>query len=77
MVSKTVDPITFEVIHNGLDSLVEEMALTVMRTAHSGIVKDAMAITVPSVNSPWTASSVPTSKTINCVVRPMIDALTL
>ena len=42
MVSATVDPITFEVIRNGLDSLVDEMALTVMRTAHSGIVKDAM-----------------------------------
>ena len=42
MTSRTIDPITFEVIHSGLDSLVDEMALTVMRTAHSGIVKDAM-----------------------------------
>ena len=36
------DPITFEVIKNGLDSLVDEMAITVMRTAYSGVVKDAL-----------------------------------
>ena len=42
MVLKSVDPITFEVVRNGLDSMVDEMALTVMRTAYSGIVKDAM-----------------------------------
>ena len=42
MLAKDIDPITFEVIRNGLDSLVDEMALTIMRTAHSGIVKDAM-----------------------------------
>lgn len=42
MLPRTVDPITFEVIRNGLDSMVDEMALTVMRTAYSGIVKDAM-----------------------------------
>jgi len=37
-----IDPVTFEVIQNGLDALVDEMALTVMRTAYSGIVKDAL-----------------------------------
>ena len=42
MLSRDIDPITFEVIRSGLDSLVDEMALTVMRTAHSGVVKDAM-----------------------------------
>ena len=42
MLPKDIDPITFEVIRNGLDTLVDEMALTVMRTAHSGVVKDAM-----------------------------------
>ncbi len=42
MLARDIDPITFEVIRNGLDSLVDEMALTIMRTAHSGIVKDAM-----------------------------------
>jgi N-methylhydantoinase B len=42
MTARDIDPITFEVVRNGLDLLVDEMALTVMRTAHSGIVKDAM-----------------------------------
>ena len=42
MLNKDIDPITFEVIRNGLDLLVDEMALTVMRTAYSGVVKDAM-----------------------------------
>ena len=37
-----VDPITLETIRHGLESLVDEMALTVMRTAYSGIVKDAL-----------------------------------
>ena len=37
-----LDQITFEVIKNGLDSLVDEMAITVMRTAYSGVVKDAL-----------------------------------
>jgi N-methylhydantoinase B len=40
--TRTIDPITFEVIQNGLGSIVDEMALTVMRTAYSGIVKDAL-----------------------------------
>jgi N-methylhydantoinase B len=37
-----IDPITFEVIQNALASISDEMALTVMRTAYSGIVKDAL-----------------------------------
>ncbi|MDH3305980.1 MAG: hydantoinase B/oxoprolinase family protein [Acidimicrobiia bacterium] len=40
--SGELDPITFEVVKNGLDSLVDEMAITVMRTAYSGVVKDAL-----------------------------------
>ncbi|HLZ09582.1 MAG TPA: hydantoinase B/oxoprolinase family protein, partial [Chloroflexota bacterium] len=40
--TRNVDPITFEVIQNSLGSIVDEMALTVMRTAYSGIVKDAL-----------------------------------
>ena len=39
---KDIDPITFEVVRSAFDSLVDEMALTVMRTAQSGVVKDAM-----------------------------------
>ena len=42
MLARDIAPITFEVVRNGLDLLVDEMALTVMRTAHSGVVKDAM-----------------------------------
>ena len=42
MLPKDIDPITCEVIRNAFDSLVDEMALTVMRTAQSGVVKDAM-----------------------------------
>lgn len=37
-----IDPITFAVIKNGLDSIVDEMAYDVMRTARSEIVKDVM-----------------------------------
>ena len=39
---RNFDPVLFEVVQNGLASLVDEMALTVMRTAYSGVVKDAM-----------------------------------
>lgn len=37
-----IDAVTFEVLQNALDSIVDEMALTVMRTAYSGVVKDAL-----------------------------------
>src|SRR5438876_11250279 len=37
-----VDPVTLEVVQNALGSLVDEMALIVMRTAYSGIVRDAL-----------------------------------
>ena len=37
-----IDPITFALIRNALDSLVDEMAYTVVRTARSEIVKDVM-----------------------------------
>jgi N-methylhydantoinase B len=42
MTSNRLDPITFEVVKNALDSLVDEMAITVMRTAYSGVVKEAL-----------------------------------
>jgi N-methylhydantoinase B len=38
----TLDPITFAVVKNGLDAIVDEMAYTVIRTARSEIVKDVM-----------------------------------
>ncbi|MGG1662153.1 hydantoinase B/oxoprolinase family protein [Brevibacillus sp. NRS-1366] len=37
-----IDPITFALVRNALDSLVDEMAYTVIRTARSEIVKDVM-----------------------------------
>lgn len=37
-----IDPITLAVIKNALDSIVDEMAYTVVRTARSEIVKDVM-----------------------------------
>ena len=37
-----IDPITFAVVKSGLDSIVDEMAYTVVRTARSEIVKDVM-----------------------------------
>jgi N-methylhydantoinase B len=37
-----IDSITFEVLQNALASVVDNMALTVLRTAHSGVIKDAM-----------------------------------
>jgi N-methylhydantoinase B len=42
VINENTDPITFEVVRNGLDSLVDEMAITVMRTAYSGVVRDAL-----------------------------------
>ena len=40
--SKDIDPITLAVIKNGLDSIVDEVAYTILRTARSEIVKDVM-----------------------------------
>jgi N-methylhydantoinase B len=40
--SMQIDPITFAVIKNALDAIVDEMAYTVIRTARSEIVKDVM-----------------------------------
>ncbi|MBI4506831.1 MAG: hydantoinase B/oxoprolinase family protein [Chloroflexi bacterium] len=36
------DPITFELIKNSFGSIVDEMALIVVRTAYSGVLKDVM-----------------------------------
>ncbi len=42
MLPRDIEPVTFEVIRNSLDTIADQMALTVLRTAYSGIVKDAM-----------------------------------
>ena len=36
------DPIRFELIKNALGSIADEMALTIVRTSHSGVLKDNM-----------------------------------
>src|SRR5215471_13021472 len=38
----SLDPITAELIRNGLQSIVDEMALTLVRTAYSANLKSAM-----------------------------------
>jgi N-methylhydantoinase B len=40
--ARAVDPITFEVIKNGLSSVADEMALIIMRSAYSPVVRDSM-----------------------------------
>ena len=37
-----IDPITFEVVRNALSSIADEMALVVLRSAYSPVVRDAM-----------------------------------
>ena len=36
------DPVTMEVVRNALSSIADEMALVVMRTAYSTIVRDSI-----------------------------------
>ena len=38
----TIDPITLEVVKNALASIADEMALVVMRSAYSPVVRDTM-----------------------------------
>jgi N-methylhydantoinase B len=45
------DPITQELVKNALSSLVDEMAYTVMQTAHSEIVKDVMDFSTACCNA--------------------------
>ena len=40
--SRTVDPINFELIKNALGTIADEMALTIVRTSRSGVLKDNM-----------------------------------
>ena len=41
-----IDPITFAVIKSGLDTIVDDMAYAVMRTARSSIVRDVLDYSV-------------------------------
>jgi len=40
--ASTIDPVTFAVVKNAMDAIVDEIAYTVLRTARSEIVKDVM-----------------------------------
>ncbi|MBI3455717.1 MAG: hydantoinase B/oxoprolinase family protein [Candidatus Rokubacteria bacterium] len=40
--TRPIDPIAFEVFKNALFSIADEMALTILRTAYSGVLKDVM-----------------------------------
>src|SRR3984893_14902635 len=42
MTTMSLDPIHFELIRNSLGSIADEMALTIVRTSHSSVVKDNM-----------------------------------
>ncbi|MBI1777129.1 MAG: hydantoinase B/oxoprolinase family protein [Proteobacteria bacterium] len=42
MRNNDVDPFLLEVLKNGLDTVADEMALILMKTAYSGIVRDSM-----------------------------------
>ena len=40
--AQDIDPFQLEVIKNSFDAIADDMALTLMRTAHSGIVRDSL-----------------------------------
>jgi len=40
--TERIDPIAFEVIKNGLDAIADEMALVIMRSAHSAVCRDSL-----------------------------------
>ncbi len=42
MTAVAIDPVTLEVIRNALASVADEMALVVMRSAYSPVVRDTM-----------------------------------
>jgi N-methylhydantoinase B len=51
MVPRSTDPITFAVIKNALDTIVDDMAYAVMRTARSPIVRDVLDYSVTLCDS--------------------------
>jgi N-methylhydantoinase B len=40
--ARDIDPFQLEIIKNGFDAIADDMAQTLMRTAHSGIVRDSL-----------------------------------
>jgi N-methylhydantoinase B len=45
------DPITFELFKNAIDAIADEMALTIVRTSYSGVVKDNMDFSTAFCNA--------------------------
>ncbi|MGB1844054.1 MAG: hydantoinase B/oxoprolinase family protein, partial [Thalassobaculaceae bacterium] len=39
---KEADPVLFEIFKNSMHSIADEMALTVVRTSYSGVLRDNM-----------------------------------
>ncbi|KVK75989.1 5-oxoprolinase [Burkholderia cepacia] len=46
MTQRNVDPITFAIVKNALDTIVDDMAFAVMRTARSPIIRDVLDYSV-------------------------------
>jgi N-methylhydantoinase B len=42
MSSRGLDPITLEVVRNKLDDIADEMEITLLKSSHSAIVKEAL-----------------------------------
>jgi N-methylhydantoinase B len=51
MNTRTIDPITQEIVGNALASIADEMATTIFRTAHSTVVRDGMDFSAALCNA--------------------------
>ncbi len=51
MTTRTIDPITQEIVGNALASIADEMATTIFRTAHSTVVRDGMDFSAALCNA--------------------------
>ena len=51
MSTRTIDPITQEIVGNALASIADEMATTIFRTAHSTVVRDGMDFSAALCNA--------------------------
>ena len=45
-----IDPVRFEVLRNALDSIADEMAVVIMRSAHSPIIREALDFSTAVMN---------------------------
>ena len=63
----TSDPVTLQIVANALQSIADEMATTIIRTAHSTVVRDGMKarrwkLVMSRIISERSAPSVPIGK---------------